>query len=190
MGGWNEGIIMEYFTQAFEKLKELGMEYRKRAYYYYGYLHLELRLAQHGGKPSEKYEAVRTNDFETIEKNVYNGTWRVNDCVSINNMTTMLHEAVVLDRREILSFLLRQGADPNIRDRNGMTPLLKAAALGRDYAVIELLKFGVNPHHIDPFGFTPYELAIFHEEAATAELLKNVNIYTKTETKWFWPPDI
>lgn len=181
---------MDYLNTLFSKIKELGLDYRRRSYYYFGYIHHEIRLAQYGGPPSKKYEAVRTNDFEEIEKNIYSGEWRVNDCVSINNMSTMLHEAVIFDRREIISFLLRQGADPNVRDRNGMTPLLKAAALGRDYAIVELLKFGVNPNHVDPYGYTPFELAVLHEEWASAELLRKVKSYTNVKTRWFWPPEI
>ena len=181
---------MDYLNTALSKIRDLVLDYKRRTYYYFGYLHHELRLTHYGGIPSQKFEAVRTNDFEEIEKNIYSGLWNVNDCVSINNMSTMLHEAIVFDRRDIVSFLLRQGADPNVRDRNGMTPLLKAAALGRDYAIIELLKFGVNTQHIDPYGYTPYELAILHEEWATAELLRNVKSYTNVKTRWFWPPDI
>jgi uncharacterized protein len=114
----------------------------------------------------------------------------VDDIVSLNNMTTMLHEAVVMDRRDIFSFLLRQGANPNTRDRNGMTPLIKAAALGREFMVCELLKAGVNPAHRDPYGFTAYEKAVLHEEWRVAEILKSANSYVKHSTKWLWPPEI
>lgn len=181
---------MEYLYSLFDQIKDLGHRYKRLSYYYVGYLQHEIRLAQAGGIFSLRYSAIQTNNIEEIEKRLYNGEWRVDDCVSINNMTTMLHEAVVFDRKEILSFLLRQGADPNLRDRNGMTPLLKAAALGRDYAIKELLRYGVNPTHIDPYGYTPYELAIFHEEWAAAAILKDAKSYNKTETTWFWPPEI
>ena len=181
---------MEYFFSIFDQIKELGNKYRQLSYYYVGYLQHEVRLPQYGGSGSKKLEAVRLGDLEEIEKKLFSGEWRVDDCVSINSMSTMLHEAIVLDRKEIVSFLLRQGADPNLRDRNGMTPLLKAAALGRDHAVKELIRVGVNPIHIDPYGYTPYELAVLHEEWVTAAMLKDAKSYNKTKTTWFWPPDI
>ena len=51
----------------------------------------------------------------------------------------MIIETVVLDRISIFEFAVRQGANINVRDRNGMTPLLKAAALGRLYFVKRLI---------------------------------------------------
>ena len=62
---------MDYLNTLFSKIKEVGLDYRRRSYYYFGYIHHEIRLAQYGGPPSKKYEAVRTNDFEEIEKNRY-----------------------------------------------------------------------------------------------------------------------
>jgi len=46
-----------------------------------------------------------------------------------------------------------------VRDQNGYTPLLKAAALGREKMVKVLVEEGVDPRHIDPFGNTPREKA-------------------------------
>lgn len=44
---------------------------------------------------------------------------------------TLLHDAVVMNREDLFDFLLSQGANLMVRDCNGYTPLLKAAALGR-----------------------------------------------------------
>ena len=41
-------------------------------------------------------------------------------------------------RIEIMRWLLEAGADPNVRDRHGDTPLIEAAELGR-YEAVELL---------------------------------------------------
>ncbi|CAG9332966.1 unnamed protein product [Blepharisma stoltei] len=182
---------MDYLNHAFDYFNDWIAWYRHMAYYYIGYHAHEYRLQSASSKnKSKKFVAVRDNDIEEIQANLFNGNWQVNDIVSINNMTTMLHEAVVLDRRSIFDFLLRQGADPNVRDRNGMTPLLKAAALGREHMVIELLKCGVNPHHRDPHGFTPLQKAILHEEWKVVTILSGLGNYTKSPTTWLWPPDI
>ena len=59
--------------------------------------------------------------------------------------------------------LLSNGANPMVRDQNGYTPLLKAAALGRLEMVKKLVEeCGVDPRHIDPFGVTPREKAALY----------------------------
>jgi ankyrin repeat protein len=181
---------MDYLYSIWEKTKNIGVWYRRYMYYYIGYLEHELRLGSQSDNISVKLAAVKANDLEKIKIRLFSGEWNVDDVVSINNMTTMLHEAVVMDRKEIISFLLNQGANPNIRDRNGMTPMLKAAALGREFAILELVKYGVNPQQRDPYGYTPYEKAVLHEEWKAAELIKSLGSYVTAKTEWKWPPDI
>jgi hypothetical protein len=81
--------------------------YRRMAYYYMGYKFHELRVASPSTNISKKKEAVKQNDFEAVQKNVLNGRWGIDDVVCINNMSTMIHEAVVLDRWDIFLFLVR-----------------------------------------------------------------------------------
>lgn len=180
---------MDHLTSWWDHLRSYALWYRRMTYYYIGFKMHELRLATPSRHTSAKLSAVKTNDIPTIQTKVFSGEWGVDDVVSVNNMTTILHEAVVMDRREIAQFALRQGADPNIRDRNGMTPLIKAAALGREFMVVELLKCGVNPGQRDPHGFNAYQKAMLHEEWKVAELLSQVR-EVKGETKWMWPPEI
>ena len=66
----------------------------------------------------------------------------------------------MLNRQELFDFLIQQGANPMVRDQNGQTPLLKAAAIGRlDFAKALVEKAGVDPRHVDPYGVTPREKA-------------------------------
>ena len=65
---------------------------RRLAYYYFGYQMHELRIPSPSNHISKKLEAVKRNDFEEVTENVLNGTWGVDDVVSINSMTTMIHE--------------------------------------------------------------------------------------------------
>jgi ankyrin repeat protein len=182
---------MDQVKTYFESFKEGVLTYRRWAYYYLGYRVHELRLPTTSASLSAKLEAVKRNDLKMIQEKVFGGDWKVDDCVSINNMTTMLHEAVVMDRFDIFSFLLRQGADPNLRDRNGMTPLLKAAALGRTRIVYSLLEYGVNPNQRDPHGCSALNKARLHEEWEVVDLLTKLDEKpVKGHTKWQWPPDI
>ena len=52
---------------------------------------------------------------------------------------TIVHESIVLDRREHFKLCEVYGADWNRRDLNGVTPLMKAVALNRIYYVERLL---------------------------------------------------
>jgi hypothetical protein len=181
---------MDTLLNLLDTAKSYANWYRYMAYYYIGYRIHELRVPAPSKHESKKLAAIKRNDISLIKEKVYSGEWKVDDVVSINNMSTMIHEAVVMDRRDIFDFLIRQGADPNTRDRNGMTPLLKAAALGRLHMVEGLIRVGVNPHQRDPHGFTPLSKAKLHEEWKAAELLEGQVFAGKGTSRWLWPPDV
>ena len=64
-----------------------------------------------------------------------------------------------------------------VRDANGYTPLLKAAALCRSDMVKHLVeKSGVDPRHTDPFGNTPREKCELYQCADVAEYLRKMEI--------------
>jgi ankyrin repeat protein len=72
-----------------------------------------------------------------------------------------------------------------------MTPLLKAAALGRTRIVYSLLEYGVNPNQRDPHGCSALNKARLHEEWEVVDLLTKLDEKpVKGHTKWQWPPDI
>ena len=48
-------------------------------------------------------------------------------------------------RMELLTYLLRRGANPNLPDKNGFTPLYYAAMLAKPQAVSLLLEYDANP---------------------------------------------
>lgn len=76
-----------------------------------------------------------------------------------------------MNRQELFDFLLLQGANPMVRDANGYTPLLKAAALGRVQMVKQLIEAGVDPRHIDPYGNTSREKAELYQFNEVADYL-------------------
>ena len=51
-----------------------------------------------------------------------------------------------------------------VRDMNGYTPLLKAAALGRNDMVKKLIERGVDPRHKDPYGNTAKDKAALYNK--------------------------
>jgi hypothetical protein len=69
-----------------------------------------------------------------------------------------LHNAVVLDRQDLVEFLIEQGANVNLGESS---PLFNALLPGRSYVQIleRLLKAGANVNARDEKGFTPIIVA-------------------------------
>lgn len=78
--------------------------------------------------------------MEEIKKRIITGMIYIDDPIDKYSKHTLLHDAVMMDRVELVKFLLLNGANPMVRDANGYTPLLKAAALGREPIVKILIE--------------------------------------------------
>ncbi len=71
-----------------------------------------------------------------------------------------LHLAVIYDRRDILEYLLSRGADPNVGDGLGLTPLLQAVKL-RDMDIAKVLMTnGANPQAVTNADNTALHFAV------------------------------
>jgi ankyrin repeat protein len=77
--------------------------------------------------------------------------------------------------QETLDVLLDKGADPNIQDDDGITPLHYAATLPDSSAVSKLLSAGANPNILDQKGRSPLHfLATFSKVDQPFEVLEDV----------------
>jgi ankyrin repeat protein len=65
-----------------------------------------------------------------------------------SNERTPLMEAVMADQTEMVRWLLRQGADPRLKDKEGFKPLMLAVREGKSGAVEELAPY--NREDLDP----------------------------------------
>ena len=82
-------------------------------------------------------------------------------------------KALVTGSPELVKLLLAKGADPSARDEQGKTPLLKAAASGRNTEVIGLLlAAGADPNALDAQRLTPLHWAATDNAQALPLLLK------------------
>lgn len=84
---------------------------------------------------------------------------------------TALH--AVVQRRDLtwVRFLLQRGANPNIADRSGVTPLQIAARLGFVDGVSQLIDGGADINVADQTGETPLIGAVHRRDVAMIELL-------------------
>ena len=118
---------------------------------------------------------TRDNMLDDIKRKVMAGIIMIDEPLDPWSRHTFLHDAVIMNRTELFDFLLVQGANPMVRDTNGYTPLLKAAALGRMEMVKALVEVcGVDPRHVDPYGVTPREKALLYLRHDVAEYLQEM----------------
>jgi len=77
--------------------------------------------------------------------------------------TTALHAAAVSSEGEkIVQFLISKGADVNVRDNAGRSPLYVHSVKGRVYSVTCLLYNGADPSIRDDLNETPLNAADRH----------------------------
>jgi ankyrin repeat protein len=80
---------------------------------------------------------------------------------------------IVVERRDLtwLSFLLTKGANPNIRDNKGITPLVLATQLGFIDGVQQLIAKGAKVDIPDSTGETPLISAVHRHDIPMMRLL-------------------
>ena len=100
------------------------------------------------------------------------------------NGGTVLFQFVARNETKIVQDLLTRGADPNLADKEGDTPLHIAAQLGNLDIVKMLLDKGVNPNAKSKLGGTPLMwTGVFgHQEVAQALLDKGADPKLKDNT--------
>lgn len=85
---------------------------------------------------------------------------------------TALQSAVSGRHPEVVDVLLEAGADPNVRQALGWTPLLGAAHNGDAASVRSLLAAGADPRAINDEGRSVLELAVERDDASTIEAIR------------------
>lgn len=84
---------------------------------------------------------------------------------------TALH--IVVERRDVawINFLVRRGADPNIADREGVTPLMRACQIGFVEGVQALIAGRARVDDANDAGETPLILAVHRRDTAMMRAL-------------------
>lgn len=94
----------------------------------------------------EERKWIKDNDVDAIKKHIFTNIEAIDDPIDIYSKHSYMHDAVMMNREEVFHFLMVQGANLDMRDQNGYTPLLKAAALGR----IKIAKALIEEGGVDP----------------------------------------
>ncbi|KAM5349443.1 hypothetical protein ACJ41O_005948 [Fusarium nematophilum] len=133
-----------------------------------GLIVLRQQGSLYGDMPFQKAEAmgpfdVRCDDFATTMGNVRSLNHHVDDVVIAGeNGDRLLHWAAAIHgtpfqhHKGLLNQLLTEGgANPNVRNANGETPLLAAMRAGNGPAMLELLQHGADPSLVSNIGQVP-----------------------------------
>ncbi|MCD1115988.1 ankyrin repeat domain-containing protein [Chryseobacterium turcicum] len=86
---------------------------------------------------------------------------------------TALAGLAVKYNKDLVEYLLKKNADPNIADSTGATPLFWAVKFGNKELVELLLKYKADQSIKDSQGMTPFEYALQTNNKDLINLLKN-----------------
>lgn len=88
---------------------------------------------------------------------------------------TALHLAIIWDRQEIFDYLLSNGADVNLADANGNSPLMLATGWGRLAFVETLMGYKADPNAANNEGLSPLEAARNYNLSEIQAVLESKN---------------
>jgi tetratricopeptide (TPR) repeat protein len=130
--------------------------------------------------PQEIFEklaiiAVKKKNLGTLKFLLDECGYDLSKTVDVQGIT-LLHEACLYGENEIVEYLLKKGFDPNAKDGDGETPLLRVVAQREaNTSLIPLLKkYNVNLNLKDKNELTPLFVAILFnpDSQAALELIK------------------
>ena len=116
-------------------------------------------------------KAVKDRDGDVVTDALKKPGSTVVNARDIGSGQTALH--IVTERRDPvwIRFLTGSGADPNIADKRGVTPLQVAASMGYAEGAELLLAAGANPNPTDRTGETPLIAAVHQNNLPLVRLL-------------------
>ncbi|EDM13189.1 tankyrase, TRF1-interacting ankyrin-related ADP-ribose polymerase 2 (predicted) [Rattus norvegicus] len=107
----------------------------------------------------ELFEACRNGDVERVKRLVT--PEKVNSRDTAGRKSTPLHFAAGFGRKDVVEYLLQNGANVQARDDGGLIPLHNACSFGHAEVVNLLLQHGADPNARDNWNYTPlHEAAI------------------------------
>lgn len=97
-------------------------------------------------------QCVHQKDKKQIEKLVQNGFPNLMNFTEPEEGLSALHLACIKNDSDMCSFLLEQGAHPDVQDKMGRTPAMKAAELGHELILDLLVKAKADMTVVDNEG--------------------------------------
>lgn len=124
-------------------------------------------LAQYGSPQYQFLQAVKDGKAEDVQNAVEKPGSRMVDTRDVETGEGALHIVVRRDDLTYLRYFLQHGADPNLRDDKGATPLLLAVTIGQTDTIPLLLAAHANVNLANNAGETPLIRAVQRRDLAT-----------------------
>mmetsp|Transcript_11513 Transcript_11513/g.14336 ORF Transcript_11513/g.14336 Transcript_11513/m.14336 type:complete len:191 (-) Transcript_11513:130-702(-) len=115
------------------------------------------------------FEGIKQDSVDMIAKALEEG----DDINSIGpgEQTPLMH-ATLMGKPKSVKFLLKQGADPTIGEKDGYTPVHGASFQGRSDVMQILIDFGLDPNHKHSDGYAPIHRVCWGSDERHDETLK------------------
>ena len=126
--------------------------------------------AQHYTDGYKFLQAVEKQDGAQVEA-LLNKSSTVVNARDLSDGHTALHIAVKAHAYTMLSYLLGKGADPNVADKKGVTPLMLASQTGFTDAVVALARSGARVDEPSDTGETPLIMAVHARQLPMVRVL-------------------
>jgi len=117
------------------------------------------------------FNAIRSDDAHTVLKMIEEG-FDV-DYHAFGHRPPLIF-AIMQQRPKMVQTLLLHGADPNLSDREGNTPLFYAVKLGESDTVLLLLQYGGDAGRENAEGISAHTIAKTYKNKTLLSLLKEV----------------
>ena len=115
-------------------------------------------------------QAVEKSDFDTV-KRLMNKNSTVIDSRDVSDGHSALHIAIRRRDAGWLRYLLTLGANPNLADKQGVTPLMLASQLGFVDGIALLASKGAKVDTTNDAGETPLILAVHRHDLPMVRIL-------------------
>jgi len=138
-----------------------------------------IRAAAEGDITAIRLYIDKGYDVNTLHNHV---TTILSDASDIISNSNALMAAAGYNQEEIVKLLLENGANVNIANSWGVTPLMKASSNGHENIVKLLLENGADVSTKSNKGLTALDLAVANKHKKIAELLKRKG--AKEDTKF------
>lgn len=127
--------------------------------------------AQRASEGHTFLEAVRDRDGTVATEMLNEPGSTIVNARDISSGETGLHVAAARRDPLWIKFLAQRGADPNIANKRGVTPLQTSVALGDTEGAEALIKAGAHLEHGNATGETPLILAVHRRDMAMLRML-------------------
>lgn len=127
--------------------------------------------AQNFSKGYKFLESVRNNEMSEVNDTLSQPGSQIINTRDGGTGDTALHILVARRDTPWVNYFLARGADPNIRNNKGETPLVVAAAIGYVDGVELLTASGARPDEANATGETPLMSAVHRHDLAMVRVL-------------------